>query len=258
MDTRKITLKTDEEIKIMVEGGRKLRLVLREIIKRAKPGITTLELDHYGEELIRKAGGRPSFKMVPKYNWATCMCVNKVVVHGIPNNYPLKEGNVLGIDVGMYYKKFHTDTAWTIEISKSKYQKAKSMKDNFLETGVKALEGAIETARVGNHIGHISRAIQETIEKQGYSVVRTLVGHGIGKVLHEPPEIPCFLRGEIEKTPKILSGMTLAIEVIYNQGKSEVSYENDDGWTIVTADGELSGLFERTIAVTKTGPIILT
>lgn len=260
METRKIILKTNEEIKIMAEGGKKLGRILEEVIKKAKPGVEIRELDCFAEELIKKAGGRPSFKMVPKYKWATCLCVNEVVVHGIPNDYILKEGDILGIDVGMYYKGFHTDTAHTIKIRNSKYEirNKKEEIDKFLKTGIIALEKAIGVAKVGNYLGHISKAIQETIEGQGYSVVRSLVGHGVGRKLHEEPQIPGFLKGKIKVSAPLKIGMTLAIEVIYNQGGKEVVFKNDDGWTIATADGEPSGLFEHTIAVTENGPIILT
>ena len=257
METRKIILKTDEEIKIMAEGGKKLGRILEEVIKKAKPGVGTRELDNFAEELIKKAGGRPSFKMVPKYKWATCLCVNEVVVHGIPNSYKLKEGDILGIDVGMYYKGFHTDTAWTLRVQNPK-SKIQNPNDKFLNTGIVALEKAIGVAKVGNYLGHISKTIQETIEDAGYSVVKSLVGHGVGRKLHEEPQIPGFLKGKIKVSAPLQIGMTLAIEVIYNQGGKEVVFKNDDGWTIATCDGKLSGLFEHTIAVTEKGPIILT
>lgn len=259
-----IPIKTSQEIEKMREGGKILAKILEEIKKEVKSGITTLELDKRAEELIKKAGGKPSFKMVPKYRWSTCVCVNEVVVHGVPGDYELKEGDILGVDIGLFYKGFHTDMAWTLRVQTQNSRfavgqaKLKTQNDKFLEVGKKALDEAIKMSKVGNRVGHISKAIQDTIEVAGFSPVRALVGHGIGKILHEEPQIPCFLRGKLSKTPKLKAGMTLAIEIIYNQGLPEVEYLNDDGWTIKTADGKLSGLFEHTVAVLEGGPEILT
>ena len=254
-----MVVKTEEEIEIMRQGGGILAAVMKETIKKARPGVTTKELDQFAEKLIREKGGKPSFKMVPKYNWATCMCVNNCVVHGVPNDYQLKEGDVLGIDIGVFHQGFHTDMARTIEIKNEKLKtKNEEEIEKFLETGKKALQRAISQARVGNHIGHISKAIQETIEGAGYSVVKTLVGHGVGRKLHEKPQIPGFLRGRIKDSPLLKKGMTIAIEVIYNLGEDEVVLKKSDGWTILTKDGSLSGLFENTLVIMKKRPIVLT
>jgi methionyl aminopeptidase len=177
------------------------------------------------------------------------------VVHGVPNEYQLKERDLLGIDIGLFYKGFHTDMAETVIVG--------SLNDSnhlkkFIQAGWEALNQAINMAKVGNRVGHISKAIEETITKAGYSSVRALVGHGIGRDLHEDPQIPCFFKGKLEETARLEIGMTLAIEIIYNQGKPEVVYKNDDGWTIKTKDGSLSGLFEHTVAILKNGPEILT
>lgn len=263
-----IRLKTSQEIEIMREGGKILAEVLAEVKKEVRPGVSTLKLDNFVERLLNQRGGKPSFKMVKNYNWATCMCVNEIVVHGVPVNYKLKKGDILGIDIGLFYKGFHTDMAETVIVDhfNDTYHRSKSTTGRqdlnhlrkFIAIGKKALEKAISMARVGHRVGHISKAIQETIEGPGFSPVRALVGHGIGKNLHEEPQIPCFLGGKIGKTPQLKIGMTLAIEVIYNQGSPEVIYKNDDGWTIRTADGKLSGLFEHTVAVLPSGPEILT
>ncbi|MFH0864050.1 MAG: type I methionyl aminopeptidase [Candidatus Gottesmanbacteria bacterium] len=255
-----IILKTKDEIEIMREGGQILADIMEKIKKEVRPGVTTLELDSLADKLISEKG-EPSFKHVRGYQWATCMCVNDVVVHGIPNNYKLKEGDILGIDIGMIYKGFNSDMSWTMEIQNSEFriQNNKNNEiDKFLNTGKIALERAIKQAKVGNHIGHISKAIQDTIESAGYAPVKTLVGHGIGKNLHEEPQIPGFLKGNINDTPKLNEGMTIAIEVIYNQGSPEVIYGNDDGWTIKTINNKLSGLFEQTIAILSSGPEVLT
>jgi len=258
---KNISIKTEKEIEIMKEGGRILAWVMAEIIKAVKPGVKTIELDHLAEQLIKKNGGQSSFKTVPKYYWTTCLCVNDCIVHGIPNQYQLKENDLLTIDVGNFYQGFHTDMARTLCVrtqnSKLKTQNSKEI-DRFLETGKMALRKAIEQAKIGNRIGHISKAIDETIEGAGYSVVKTLVGHGVGRKLHEPPQIPCFLKGKIEETPVLKRGVTLAVEVIYNQGTDQVFIKKNDRWSVFTKDGKLSGLFENTIAITSQGPIVLT
>lgn len=245
-----ILLKTPEDIVVMAEGGQILAQVLQKVLAKVTVGITTLELDKYAEDLILAAGAKPSFKMEKDYSFATCMCLNDMVVHGLPIDYQLQENDILGIDLGVFYKNFHTDGSWTIEVG--------GKKSNFLETGELALKKAIEKCVPGNHVGDISKTIQEIVEKNGYSCVKQLVGHGVGKDLHEDPEIPCYLRGKIENTPVLKPGMVLAVEVIYNMGKSAVVYENDDGWTIVTRDGKPSGLFEHTVVITETAPKILT
>lgn len=250
--------KTVKDIELMAPGGKILWKILLKLREGAQEGVTTQELDHEAERLIKEAGGEPSFKKVPKYRFATCLCVNEVIVHGLPSVYQLKKGDLLGVDVGMFYQGFHTDAAWTIMVGKPGVDDGLSEeKKKFLKIGEKALEKAIEATREGNHVGDISREIQETIEGAGYSVVRALVGHGIGRKLHEHPQIPGFLTRKVGKTPLLESGMTLAIEVIYNMGGPEVVYRND-GWTIATKDGYPSGLFEKTVAVTKDGPIVLT
>ncbi|MFZ5365671.1 MAG: type I methionyl aminopeptidase [Patescibacteria group bacterium] len=252
-----IPLKSKKEIEIMVEGGKRLRQVLEHVLKNLKPGITTLQLDKQAEEKILAFGGKPSFKMVPGYAWATCITVNEEVVHGIPGERKIKEGDVVGVDMGMYYKGFHTDMAETIKIKNEKLKIKNEETERFLETGRKALEEAIKMAKAGNYLGQISKTIEGEIKKAGFSPVRALTGHGIGRILHEEPQIPCFLEGRVEKTPKLKKGMTLAIEVIYNLGLPEVVLTSD-GWTIKTKDGKISGLFEETVAVTANDPLVLT
>jgi len=254
-----IYIKTPSEISIMSEGGRILAEVLGQVLSRIKPGVLELELDRLAEELIRKKGAESGFKKVRGYKHAICVSTNDVVVHGVPTGYRLKEGDIIGIDCGVYYKGFNTDCAQTVRIKSSKLKvKSSDEVDRFLETGKKALEEAIKVSKAGNRVGHISKKIQDIVEGAGYSVVRSLVGHGVGRSLHEEPEVPGFLARKIEDTPKLRERMTIAIEVIYNMGKADVVYSNDDGWTIKTKDGSLSGLFERTIAITKSGPLILT
>jgi len=253
-----IQYKTKEEIEKMRKGGKILADVLFEVLKHAKIGVSEIELEKLAEKLILEKGAKPAFKRVKGYNFATCISTNDAVVHGIPTNYNLKDGDVIGIDCGVYYKGFNTDAAWTITIESGKLKVENDEKRKFLKTGEKALSEAIKVAKAGNRVGHISKTIQDIVEGNGYSVVRSLVGHGVGKNLHEEPEVPGFLDIDITKTPLLKQGMTIAIEVIYNMGKSDVIYEKNNGWTIKTADGSISGLFERTIAITEDGPIILT
>ncbi len=257
-----IDIKTPNEISVMSEGGKILGEVLRKVLSKVEPGVSELELDNFAEKLIKDRGAEPGFKKVKGYKHTICVSINDVVVHGVPTGYRLKEGDIIGIDCGVYYKGFNTDAAQTLrvksQISNLKSQNDKDEVDRFLETGKQALEEAIKVAKVGNRVGHISRTIQHIVEGQGYSVVRSLVGHGVGRKLHEEPEVPGFLARKIEDTPKLRIGMTIAIEVIYNMGKRDVIYSNDDGWTIKTKDKSLSGLFERTVAVTKEGPLLLT
>jgi methionyl aminopeptidase len=263
-----INIKTKEEIEIMRHAGKILAEVLFEVLKNAKPGVTELELDGLAEKLILEKGGEPAFKRVEGYKHTICVSTNEVVVHGIPTDYKLKEGDILGIDCGVFYKGFNTDMAETVRVkspakgeARQGRQKSKvesSGIEKFLNIGKKALEEGIKQAKEGNRVGNISKSIQDIVEGEGYSVVRSLVGHGVGRDLHEEPEVPGFLVGKIEDTPLLEKGMTIAVEVIYNMGKSELVYSNDDGWTISTKDGSMSGLFERTIAITGKEPLILT
>lgn len=258
-----IDIKQKKEIEIMKIGGQMLSSVLSEVMDAIKPGVTELELDQLAEKLILEKGGKPGFKKVKGYHHTICMSTNDVVVHGIPGSYAFKEGDVVGVDCGVYYKGFHTDMAETRRVSQIKDQRLK-IKDNegeidkFLEIGKKALQAGVAQAVAGNRVGHISKAIQDIVEKgAGYSVVRSLIGHGVGRELHEEPEVPGYLVGKIEKTPLLQEGMTIAVEVIYNMGKDDVTLDRD-GWTIRSADGSMSGLFERTIAITGPGPLVLT
>src|SRR3989344_2875783 len=251
----RFTIKMAEEVKIMAQGGKILAGIRDRIAGAAKPGMTTVQLDKLAEDSIVKAGGKASFKMVPGYHHATCINVNDVVVHGVPGSYKIKVGDKVGIDVGLFYRGFHTDTSTTV-VATNEATNPNTIK--FLEVGKKALLEAILQARPGKRIADISRAMQETVEGAGYSAVRALTGHGIGRHLHEEPAIPCFVMGKYNHSPKIVPGMVLAIEAMYNEGTFEVVYKNGDGWTIGTADGKMSGLFEETVAVTRAGPVILT
>lgn len=249
-----IHIKTPDEIKIMQHGGHILATVLGEVMDAIKPGATEIELDQLAERRIREMGGEPGFMKVEGYRHTICMSTNDVVVHGIPTEYAFKPGDIVGVDCGVFYKGLHTDMSDS-RIVAGKDDKALA---TFLAVGKTALDSAIEQAVIGNHVGHISKTIQDIVEKEaGYSIVRSLIGHGVGKELHEEPEVPGYLHGKIEKTPKLREGMTIAVEVIYNMGTPEVVLGRDH-WTIRTADGKMAGLYERTIAITKAGPLMLT
>lgn len=250
-----IHIKTPQEINIMQEGGNILSETLWEVIRNVKPGVSELELDSLAEKLILQKGGEPGFKKVEGYKHTICISVNDVVVHGIPTENKLKEGDIVGIDCGVFYKGFHTDMSESVIAGK-----ADPGVQDFLRTGKTALNEAIKQAKTGNHIGDISKTIMDIVEvKDGYSVVRTLIGHGVGRELHEDPGVPGRIIGKTENTPLLKEGLVIAIEVIYNMGHHELVLANDDGWTLKTKDGSLSGLFERTVAIVDDGPpLILT
>lgn len=254
-----MNIKTPEEIAIMREGGKLLFGILQELLVMANPGVALLDIDKRADERIAQKGGYPSFKTVKGYQYATCLCVNAEVVHGVPTERQLKEGDVLTIDIGMLYKGFHTDTAWTkiVQTSDVRHQMSEE-KEKFLHVGLEALRRGIEQARIGNRIGHISKAISDTIEGAGYGIVKTLVGHGVGKDLHEKPQVPNYLTGDIAATLELEEGMTIAIEPIYAQGRGDLVYANSDGWTLATRDGSLAAEFEHTVVITRADPLILT
>lgn len=252
-------LLTTEKIQAQREGGLKLGRILCDLLELAKPGVSLLTIESRSQEYIKAAGGTPSFQTVEGYSWSTCLCINEDVVHGIPTDYILQEDDVLTIDVGILYKGYHTDTAWTkiIKHPTSKIQNQTSI-DTFLSVGEQTLWDSIAQARAGNHIGHISQATQRGIEGKGYSIVKSLVGHTVGKELHEKPQVPGFIHGDIQKTPLLVPGMTLAIEIIYAEGNGDIMYSNNDGWTLTTKDGSLSATFEHTILITDDEPEVLT
>lgn len=253
-----INIKGEDDIKKMSQGGKILADVLSQVLENIRPGVSENELDKLAEKLIIENGGEPGFKKVKGYNNAICVSTNSVVVHGIPTDYRLKEGDVIGIDCGVFYKGFHTDMSETVRVKSLRLKVQNQDRiDKFLEIGKKALKEGIKIAKAGNRVGDISKTIQDIVEGEGYSVVRSLVGHGVGRNLHEEPEIPGFLIGDINKTPLLRPGTVIAVEVIYNMGQPGVKVLND-GWTIETLDKSISGVFEKTIAITANSPLILT
>lgn len=243
-------IKTKKEIEYMREGGRIAARVLDRLKSEAKPGKTTLELDTLAEKIILEAGAKPSFKGFKGYPKATCISVNDEVVHGIPCDRQLNDGDIAGIDVGVFYKGFHTDTAITVSVGKISDEAQK-----LINVTQESLNLAISLAKPGVHLGDIQSAIQQKIEGAGLAVIRDLAGHGVGRELQEAPSIPNY--GEKGKGLVLKEGMTLAIEPMVAMGDWPVRVL-DDGWTVVTSDGSLSAHFEHTIVVTNQGSEILT
>ena len=252
MEKSRIKIKTEDEIKLMSEGGKKLGRIKKKLSKLIAEGVSAKEIEDLAVSLIEKTGGKASFKMVPRYRWATCVNVNQGVVHGIPRReIVFKKGDIVSVDTGLFYKGFHTDTSFTVGVD------VDSKTKKFLEIGKGVLKKAISKARVGNRVFDISKIIQDTLEANTLFPIRALVGHGVGKDLHEPPQIPCFITGKKEETPEIQKGAVLAIEIMYTEGKPDVVV-GGDGWTIETKDGKIAGLFEETDSVTGNGPLVLT
>ena len=246
-----VSIKSAREIELMTEAGRILAIVHEEMEKALRPGMSTLDIDRIGEEVIRSYGCTPSFLNYNGYPASICVSVNDEVVHGIPTkNRILKDGDIVGLDAGVIYKGYHSDAARTHgigEISKEASELIKITKESFFE--------GIKYAREGNHLFEISAAIGRYAEERGYGVVRDLCGHGIGTKLHEAPEIPNYGMGR--KGMKLRAGMTLAIEPMINIGDYRVRWLDDD-WTVVTRDGSLSAHYENTVLITEGEPKLLT
>lgn len=246
-----IIIKTQSEIEKMRQGGRLLAEIVNEVMKAAKPGVSTETLNYLAEKLMRKKRGEASFKNYRGYPRSICTSLNEVIVHGIPSSEViLKNGDILGLDVGLKYQGFYTDMAVTFPVGKTS-KKAKRL----INVAKKALELGLRPIQPGRTIGDISHAIQTYVEANGFNVVRDLVGHGVGKEVHEEPKIPNY--GEINQGPVLSEGMTLAVEPMVVTGQPEISLD-EDGWTARTADGGLAAHFEVTLAVTKEGFQILT
>lgn len=249
-----VHLKTDEEIAIMKEAGHRLKKVMAELIPTVKTGKSTRAIDAYAEKLIKSHGGEPGFKRVKGYKWATCLCINEQVVHTPPSDRLLQDGDVLTIDIGFFYKGFHTDHATTLVVGSKKDHKI----EHFLKVGRQTLVHAINAVKRDHYIGEISQVIEREITKNKFYILKELTGHGVGHDLHEEPYIPGFVDRPVRSTYKIRPGLVVAIEVIYSIGTEKIAYEKGSDWSIVTQDGSMSACFEHTVAVTSKNTIILT
>jgi methionyl aminopeptidase len=245
-----IIRKSKDEIEAMSRAGAVVAKTLALIGELAKPGVTTAELDEAAETYIRSEGGVPTFKGYRGFPAAICTSPNSMVVHGIPGSYELKEGDLISVDVGVTLGGFVADSAYTFPVGE-----VGDDAERLLEVCRAALAAGIAQARAGNHVQDISSAVQRTTEEAGFSVVRSLVGHGIGRSMHEDPQVPNF--GEPGRGPLLQPGMTLAIEPMINAGGPDV-WIADDRWSISTGDDSLSAHFEHTVAVTDNGPLVLT
>jgi len=245
-----IELKSESQLQIMRRAGRIVGELLEILKVSVEPGVTTLELDDVARETILRLGGKPAFKGYRGYPAHICTSVNEEVVHGIPSDRKLKKGDIIGLDVGAVVEGYYADAAITVPVGEVGPEVSR-----LLEVTRQALERGISMATKEHRLSDISHAVQTAVESQGYSVVRDFVGHGIGTQLHEPPQIPNY--GQPGFGPKLKPGMVLAIEPMVNQGKPEVEILTD-GWTAVAKDRKLSAHFEHTVAVTESGPEILT
>ena len=238
---RRVRIKTDEEVELIRLSSLLVGRTLAQVAARVEPGATTLALDAVAEEFIRDHGAEPGFKGYGGFPNSLCTSVNEAVVHGIPNDTPLEEGDIVSVDCGVLMNGFYGDSAYTFAVGQVSEEVQR-----LLDTTKACLNLAIEQAVVGKRIGDIGHACQQHAEGQGYGVVRELVGHGLGRDLHEAPEVPNY--GRRGNGPKLMDGMVLAIEPMINLGGREVG-QADDGWTIVTRDGKVSAHFEHDVVV---------
>ena len=245
-----ITIKSEREIELMREAGKMVSMTHQYLKNFIKPGITTKELDRLAEEYIRKMGGVPTCKGYEGFPYALCISVNEEVVHGFPSKRKLKDGDIVSIDIGACYKGYHGDSAWSYKVGDITASDA-----SLLEHTEKALYEGVKQVKPGNRIGDISNAVEEYANKHHLGVVKELCGHGIGREMHEDPEVPNY--GTKGTGPKLREGMVICIEPMLNLGTADI-YMLDDEWTIKTDDGKPAAHYEHTILVTKDGYEILT
>jgi len=247
---RMIVRKTPEQLDQMAAAGEILVRCMRVLESKVRPGVTTLELDEAAEKFIRSQGAVPAFKGFRGFTGSICASPNSLVVHGIPGSYELERGDIISLDIGVIKDGWVADAAQTYAVGPVAPQARK-----LLDVTKAALFAAVEQMRPGNHLGDVGAAVQRTVEAEGLSVIRTLVGHGIGREMHEEPQVPNF--GEPGKGPELEAGMVLAIEPMVNAGGPLVRMA-DDGWSVYSEDGSLAAHFEFTVAVTPEGPRVLT
>ncbi len=245
-----IPIKTPQEVEILAKAGKILASIRDEVACSLKEGMTTQQVDELTEQLIAACNVKPAFKGYRGFPACACVSVNQEVVHGIPGERVIRDGDIVSIDVGIIYEGYFSDTAVTVGVGSVSRER-----DQLMEVTRAGLHKGIEQARAGNHLSDISFAVQSYVEDKGYSVVREFVGHGIGTSLHEPPEIPNF--GPAHCGPVLEAGMVLAIEPMVNAGEWQTKIM-ENGWTVETKDGKCSAHFEHSVAVTESGPRILT
>lgn len=248
-----IHLKNEQEIQWMKEGGAILKEVVYELLPTIEPGMSTNQIDQSAEKMIRARGAEPSFQQVKGYRWTTCLPINEQTVHTPPSQTKLKKGDVLTVDIGVYHQKLHTDYATTFVVGEAGDSKTQA----FLQKGKDTLDAALQKVKAGERMGTISGFIEREITGAGYFILKELTGHGIGKELHEDPYVLNYLDRPVEKTYKIESGLTIAVEIIYSMGTAHIKYEPDVEWSIITKDRSLSACFEHSIAVVEEQTFIL-
>ena len=246
-----IVRKSKKELDAMAEGGLITAACLKMLRENVKPGVTTRELDRLAEDFIRERGGRPEFKGYQGFPASICASPNAMIVHGIPGSYRLKSGDIISLDVGVRYKGFVTDSATTVPVGDVPDEVV-----GLLGVTRECLAAATEQMRAGNRLGDVGHAIQSLAEARGYGVVRDLVSHGVGRQMHEDPQIPNY--GSPGTGPRLRPGMTFAIEPMITLGDYAIRVSEWDGWSIYTADNSLAAHYEHTVAVTDNGPWILT
>jgi methionyl aminopeptidase len=242
--------KSPEELETMKRSGKILAEALTRLEGMIRPGISTLELDRAFAEMMDEAGAAASFKGYRGFPASVCTSPNEVIVHGIPSTDRMEEGDIISLDLGVYYEGFHTDSAWTFPVGETAPDVTR-----LLDTTRKALASAVEQCVLGNRVGDIGHAVEQIVDPAGFSLVQEYAGHGIGRSLHEEPWVPNY--GPPGRRERLTAGMTMAIEPMVNAGGPETK-TLEDGWTVVTADGSLSAHFEHTVAVTDEGPLVLT
>lgn len=251
--------KTPREIMIMAEGGKILAEILKKVSQAVKPGTTTKELDKIARELVLYYKVKPAFLGYNNFPAVLCVSVNDEVVHGVPSERVLRQGDIVGLDMGIFHKNFATDSALTVpvlgELTYLQWSKKNSKLAQLIETAKHALNSGIKKAVIGNHVGTISHEIQNIVENAGFGAVRDLAGHGIGRELHEDPNVPNF--GKIKDGPELTEGIVIAIEPMISAGDWRIKLSPDQ-MTYATQDGSFSAHFEHTVAITKDGPLVLT
>lgn len=246
-----IVRKSQGELETMREGGKITAGCLAALARAVKPGVTTAELDELADSYIRERGGKPEFKGYQGFPRSICASPNAMIVHGIPGDYTLQEGDIISIDAGTRFEGFVSDSAVTVRVGR-----VSDEVEGLLTTTQECLEAATQQMRPGNKLGDVGHAIQSIAEGRDYGVIRDLVSHGVGRQMHEEPQIPNY--GKPGTGTRLLSGMTFAIEPMISLGTYEILLDEEDGWSIYTADGSMAAHYEHTIAVTDDGPWVLT